>query len=535
VKRRDFLKTSAAAGLSGIGAAACSTGMKRLQRQDGPGFDLHPFVRANPEAVFIARTSVDTFTDAEAIRGEAFKLSRELFVRVPSGGYPDSARITVKPNWTSSGKPVPENLGINTDPNFIEGFLQAMKETGPQRYYIRESARPSNWESKGWTAMAERNGFDFRDLSTKDYWELGRGDIHFVDVPDDVVFRRVGYQSPINEPDTFLVNIAKMKSHGMGITATIKNLQGVCGKDFHKFCTPTDVLGNFKRREGKRYGRFFQKNFEAHVRDLHARHLKEGYPRWDRPEPGGGLWMEQWVQRALDNFSVTPTGINIVEGVYSRDGNGFGRGPHPRRGDTNVTAMDYMSNIVIFGIDPFRVDIVTHWLAGHEPGNFGLFHIGIERGFSDVLDPFDIPVYAWKDGSATLAKLDDFERTPLLTYYLQRDYGGREEPRYHLCDEPFDYSAWKRGSRVGDCTPSIRELGRDGGNRTVMGITLPRKDDVYVEVRNSRGELVWKLIADDLDAGVHQVVWDNFDSPGLYGYYVKGMGWDAEARTAVFS
>ena len=70
-----------------------------------------------------------------------------------------------------------------------------------------------------------------------------------------------------------------------------------------------------------------------------------------------------------------------------------------------------MSNKVIFGKDAFRVDIIAHWLAGHEPGNFGLFHIGMERGLSDVLDPFDIPIYLWEDGKATKVKLDSFERT----------------------------------------------------------------------------------------------------------------------------
>ncbi len=533
MKRREFLSGSAA-GLAGLGAAACSGPVQRLSRHEGPGFDVHPFVRSHPEAVFIARTNVGRFTDEEGMRSAGRDIGRELIVRVPRNGYPDTARITVKPNWTASGKAIPENLGINTDPWFVEGFLQEMKKTGPQKYYLRESASPQNWEAKGWTAMAERNGFDLRDLSSKDYWELDRGDVHFVDVPDGVVFRRVGYQAPVNEPDTFMVNIAKWKAHGMGITAAVKNLQGANAKDFHKFCSPTNELGEFRHREGQRYNKFFHRSFEDHVRELHARHMKEGYPRWDRPEPGGGLWMEQWVQRTLDNVSVTPTHINVVEGVYSRDGNGFTLGPHEKRGDTNVSAMDYMSNIVIFGIDPFRTDIVSHWLAGHEPGNFGLFHIAIERGMSDVLDPFEIPVYEWKDGKAELVKLDDFERTPLVTYYLQRDYKGQDEQRYHLCDEPFDYSAWKRGAKVSDCTPSIRELGRDRRGRTVVELSLPNKDDVTVEVRNSRGELVWRLIADDLEPGAHQVVWDNFDAPGLYGYYVRGMGWDAEARTATF-
>jgi len=196
-----------------------------------------------------------------------------------------------------------------------------------------------------------------------------------------------------------------------------------------------------------------------------------------------------------------------------------------------------MTNEVIFGIDPFRIDIIAHWLGGHEPGNFGLFHIGIERGLSDVLDPHDIPVYLWKDGRATLTKLENLKRTPLVTYYLQRDYNGQNEPRFHLCDEPFDYSAWKAGKKIGDYLPSIRELGYDANNNVVMELSLPKRDYVTIDVVNRRGEVLWRLSADknEIEPGVHQVVWDGFDKPGIYSVYVKGMGWDVEKRIVTYS
>ena len=58
----------------------------------------------------------------------------------------------------------------------------------------------------------------------------------------------------------------------------------------------------------------------------------DGIQLWNRPPYGGGLWMEQWVQRMLDSYSITPTGINIVEGIYGRDGDGFDAGPHDGKG-----------------------------------------------------------------------------------------------------------------------------------------------------------------------------------------------------------
>jgi len=98
-----------------------------------------------------------------------------------------------------------------------------------------------------------------------------------------------------------------------------------------------------------------------------------------------------------------------------------------------------MTNVLIFGTDPFRVDIIAHWLSGHEPGNFGLFHIARERGLCDTINPMSIPVYHWENGIPVLTPLEDFERTPLVSPYLCQDYDGHDEPKYHLVDEPCYY------------------------------------------------------------------------------------------------
>lgn len=529
MRRRDFIKTTAAAGVTGLVGAGCSS-VKKTSPYAGPGFDLHPFIREHPEAVFIKLTSVKSKRDTTDIHDAAYDLAKELFIKTPSGGFPATTKITCKPNWTCNspvdGKVAYENLGINTDMHFIEGFLQAVRETGPQDIYLRECACPNNWDAAGWTEMARRNNFDFRDLTSRDYWELKRNkDLRFLKIPDGVVFKEIAMQVPMTDPDTFLINIAKFKSHGMGISACIKNLQGISGKKFHQFCGGSN---NIFKSYDKRYHTYFHEDYLERCHELVEKHIQDGIPRWDRPGKQGGIWQEQWCQRMLDSYSVTPTGINIVEGVYGRDGNGFAAGPHDGK------AMDYMSNNVIFGLDAFRVDIITHWLAGHEPGNFGLFHIGVERGFSDVLDPFDIPVYLWDDGKAILSRLDYLKRTPLVTYYLAKDYNGQNEPYYHLCDEPVDYSAWKSG-KLAAAIPSVRDIGRDGDGSINFEVSIPERNDVYVDVLNRHGEVVWRLKADGLEPGVHQVVWDGFTSPGLYNVYVKGMGWDAEKEMVVYS
>jgi uncharacterized protein (DUF362 family) len=126
-------------------------------------------------------------------------------------------------------------------------------------------------------------------------------------------------------------------------------------------------------------------------------------------------------------MSVMKTGLAMVEGIYGRDGDGFNVGN------------DYLTNLVFFGKDKFRVDLVGLWLGGHEPGNVHLYRIAKERGLSDTFNPWDVPVYEWIDGKAVPRKLSDFERTPLKSPYLRLP--GEEE--YHLANEPFDYDKYK--------------------------------------------------------------------------------------------
>ena len=120
--------------------------------------------------------------------------------------------------------------------------------------------------------------------------------------------------------------------------------------------------------------------------------------------------MEMWAQRTIDHYAlIQPSvGLHVIEGIYAQNGDGFDGGPGPS-GLPEV----FMTNVLVFGKDAFRVDIVGHWLGGHEPGNFGLFHLGKERGVTTALDPKNIPVYAWEDDGPRLTPLDRFDRVPL--------------------------------------------------------------------------------------------------------------------------
>ena len=116
---------------------------------------------------------------------------------------------------------------------------------------------------------------------------------------------------------------------------------------------------------------------EEYINRYLARHVNT-LPRWDRPIKDSDapnqtavdrydvLCQEIWTHRTIDSLSVTDFGLHVVEGVYGRDGN-FGPGPNPEGNENNPRgkAWDYMTNIVIFGKNPYHIDIVGKWLGGH--------------------------------------------------------------------------------------------------------------------------------------------------------------------------
>jgi hypothetical protein len=177
-----------------------------------------------------------------------------------------------------------------------------------------------------------------------------------------------------------------------------------------------------------------------------------------------------------------------------------------------------MANVLIFGKDAFRVDIIGHWLAGHEPGNFGLFHLAKERGVSTALNPHNIPVYRWEDSGPKLAALDQFARTPLKTPYLAK----RDEPQFHLCDEPFAYPAEPVSACLsGDELPGLRVLGQAqpgmGPSSLLIEYNLPEDGHASLEMYDVFGERVGVLARGWTRRGVHVADWSTQGTtPGAY-------------------
>jgi hypothetical protein len=296
----------------------------------------------------------------------------------------------------------------------------------------------------------------------------------------------------------------------MGLTLCIKNLQGTNFFPHIQFCAGLQ----------KAIAQDFQPDAQSHVDDLQDKHQQAGIPRWDTAKAG---WMEMWIQRTIDSYSLLRPSVllNVVEGVYAQNGDGFTSGPAPG-GVPEI----FLTNVLIFGKDAFRVDIVGHWLGGHEPGNFGLFHIGKERGVSTALNPHNIPVYRWDDAGPQLAPFDQFRRTPLASPYLARD----NEARFHLCNEPYIYPSEPQSACLtGGEAPGMQVLGRshsgNAGASFTLEFNLPRDTHARLDILNKFGERVGTLREGSIQRGVHTVDWMTQQQPsGVYSCHFWADG-----------
>jgi len=512
-------------------------------------FGLHSFIEAHPEAVFIKRTSVASKMDSEAKKQEGIDFARDIFTLRDTPGLPLNQQIAIKPNLTcaSSKSNTEEGMGIITDPYFVEGMLEGMIQFGlsSDSIYMREgnwlgdSYCPAERLTSPYVGVADRTSVHLTDFPTgRNIFNMSLNtlqedsEVIWKDCPDGVVFNRIGYVAPFNRQNSWLMDIAKFKCHSMGMTLSAKNLQGMCVAPYIHFCEgisgvkshPDNVLKDF------------QPDFDTHVEELYTQHLMDGVPRWDKPgrDVNSGYGMELWAQRTCDSISVSDVGFSIIEGIYGRNGNAFLEGPGPGN-----TAQDFMTNIIIFGKNPFYVDIIGHWLGGHEPGNFGLFHVARDRGLCKVINPALIPVYQWDDGIPLLTSLQNLGRFELKTLYLQRNYGGQNEPLYHLVNEPYNYGpstavesySKPKSNNTKPEKPSVNVIGQNFPNpfngTTNIEYTILNDGYVTLEIYDSGGDRIGILVNTWQRRGTHAVSWDaGRRSSGIYFYVFRTDGFE---------
>ena len=583
--RRSFLKIISS-GVAGMGSYVRVAGSSI--KATATNFGLHPFIEANPNAVFIMKTNIDPaasppdaigYFNQESGIGDiqpygpekinaGLLFSRSVFVPLEEGGMPTgNTNITIKPNWKGpgttqggrGGTPTPdeEYYGCSTDVYFTEGIIEGFKELGIplSNLLVREAYRAERVTRLGWPAMATRTGIPplkgglgaSVDLNNS-YSRLTVGeDYNWHTTPNGIYFSRIPRHDPINMPGSFLLNISRFKAHGMGLTLCAKNLQGATSRTLQAYC-------NNNNSENLTYT---QPKPSESIAANYAIHKSNGVPGWDVGGNMGGAYYESWVTRTLDNLqSMTVPQLHVIEGITGRDGdggNGNYWGPHPvdapwdtwgnygvieyTSGGTTYygTSKTFLTNFILFGMNAFNVDAIGHWLGGHEPGRFGLFHIAKERGLMDTYNPQNINVYEWDEaGNATRVELEELVRTPLLTYYLwNRDpsstYTATHEPYWRLLDE-YDYP--------NDPVVSVREsysrpeaivLNQNRPNpfnpSTSIEFRIPKNGYVLLDIYNLWGQRVDVLADGNYHAGAHMVNWNVVDmASGTYFYRLRFGG-----------
>jgi len=547
--RRDFLTSSSLlCGSVGFGRPAP---IFTVASKPSEYFGVHPFVERHPEAVFILRTHVDYKTNSDACKRVGLDLGRSVFVPMDHTGIQVTDNIATKPNLTAHdavdkkrGLTLEDTMGIATDVGFVEGLFESLKELGVagSRMHTRDVNGGGVIEPRGYVAMGERVGATVtpvkNSIETQDDANEA-GAFVWKEVPGGVVSTQLPYLWPFNAPDSWNLNVAKFKAHEMGLTLASKNWQGAHPSPFQRYCAKWPDIHSMQKLEKlikkecihPKVHEVVGANFKRHTGTI---------PRWDTPDVPRNdpqyneaysyttMCMELWAHRTIDNHAASPMGLHIIEGIYGRDGD-FNNGPNPFGNENNYEgrAWDYMTNIVIFGKSPYLVDIVGHWLGGHEPGNFGLFHIAMERGQLGVLNPMHIPVYEWQDGVAVRRPLTSFTRTPLRSFYLQQRQ--KNEPLWHLCNEPFDYAKVSETKLRIPAKPSTRVLNQHYPNannpQVAIEFSVPERGWVLLEILDQSDnnlEVISNVIC---DPGYHMAAWNTAKyASGNYKYRLRYKG-----------
>jgi hypothetical protein len=281
------------------------------------------------------------------------------------------------------------------------------------------------WNYRGFMDIHDRQGVRMCEPEQRLDASRWNAEVNWATVPGGVVYQRIPHFAPTGDSDTWLFNIAKWKAHAMCLTQSVKNEQGLVAHPFVRFCPGwSNVL-----KPAPVMKECIAPNVEQKIKTYFENHKRNGFHRYFGPNEQrvSPIAQEIWAHKTCDNQSVMKTGLAMVEGIYGRDGDGFGVGD------------DIMANVVMFSKHKFRLDVVGLWLGGHEPGNVHLYRIAKERGLTDTFNPWEIPVYEWVNGKAEPRKLSDFPRTPLKTAYLRLP----GEPVYHMVNERFDYDKYK--------------------------------------------------------------------------------------------
>jgi uncharacterized protein (DUF362 family) len=245
-------------------------------------------------------------------------------------------RITLKPNVVYGIAP---DSGITVHPAFLRGVIRHLLDRGfePSALTVTEGGggedmrdMAEHYAAVGYDKLAAETGVNLVDLNADDFVR--------VDIPDGVVFKQMPIGRTVWDPESYFINIPKMRTHNLAITTiAIKALQGiVVPLEERHMCTL------FPRFAGDRGG----DGLEHHILDSH----------------------ERWAHKICDISLARKPDLNLVDAVVSRDGTGFRQGKNRPMG------------IVLASVNQAAVDTVGTALMGFNPASLTYLRVAGERG-----------------------------------------------------------------------------------------------------------------------------------------------------------
>ncbi|MFC1551781.1 DUF362 domain-containing protein [Candidatus Latescibacterota bacterium] len=450
MKRRDFIEKTAIAGcaFAGCGFATLAMpqnaeafgtsggigieeGMYILEsgKEKNTNPEIRPEILNNPRAVFIIETNVAVPRDERGFFSgaapELEMIGKELVNELFTGGNKKGGSTLVKPNFTT----VPDSVlspvvGINTSPDFVAGFVEGLREIGNSNVIVSDRGTDVvNHRKTGIYDVFDKHGINLIEANYKRFSHYNKKDLNWHNVPDPVVWKRIPTYRPIGDKDNFFINLAKLKSHNLGLTTlAIKNLQGAVPTGYGHYCNTWSGMPILAERSYNiNFKRDFVKDCQQNVEAAFLKHRAAGFKHWDHEnfypeyEKRGGwdafkkirkdpkkvnefmngidhvMWDEQWCQRAIDSAEAIKPAINIIEGAIGRDGSGFD------------TGTDELCNVILASISQLEIDAVGTYIMGHDPTELPYTRIAKERGMGEN-DLSKIEIYRIKNGEITRIK-----------------------------------------------------------------------------------------------------------------------------------
>ena len=327
----------------------------------------------DPRTVVISRTEVSGPVVWDDYHRAARKIIAAMQIEV------EGEDLVIKPNVTVGEEYADPDSGITTHPGFVHGLVDALRARGsrPGNVTILEDPRntdddePRHWRGTGYPEVRDRTGAELRS-PTADTCVTRR-------VPRPLCHDAIPVSQLAVAPNTVLLNVAKMKTHNLGITTlSLKNLMGLVHVLDRHFCGQA-------------------------LRELPEAQQHEGRPKrtWmDRPLHE--KWQAGLARRLIDLAQVVKPALNVVEGVVAREGTGFNRGRNRTLG------------LCVAGINMVAVDSVTSYLMGFDPQALVYLRMAAEAGLG-THDLTRLRIYQVEDGILVPCRdLDAFRARPPL-------------------------------------------------------------------------------------------------------------------------